>query len=61
MEIANIKQFLGKRIRLITNNKFTYVGEIKTYGTDYIHFKDKFGQIKFISLRAIDFIEEMLV
>ena len=59
MNIENIKQFLGKQIRLVTATRFTYVGHIKSYGDDYIHFEDKYNQIKFISLKFIDFIEEI--
>lgn len=42
IKIEDIKQFLEKKIRLVIDNKYTYIGEIVSIGTDYIRFKDKY-------------------
>lgn len=58
----DIQQFLGRKIRVITkltNFNFTYVGFIETFGDDYIRFRDKYNEIKLISIEAISFIEEV--
>lgn len=58
MNNNDIKDFLDKRIRIVTSNGFTYVGTILTHGEDYIKIRDKYDVVRFISLRAIDLLEE---
>lgn len=59
MNIQDIKEYYGKRVRIVTSTRFTYIGTIESYGEDYIKFRDKYQQLKFISLRMIDLIEEV--
>lgn len=41
----DIKDFLNKKIRLVLENKYTYVGEILSYTEDYLKLKDKYDKI----------------
>ena len=57
IEKENIKDFLDKKIRIVTSSGFTYVGYILSHGEDYIKIRDKYEQIRFISFKFIDLFE----
>lgn len=59
MNIDDIKQFANKRVRIITSTRFTYIGRIEGYGTNFIRIRDKYDKLVMISLEFIQFIEEV--
>jgi hypothetical protein len=54
----DLKEFDGVKIRLITDNGFAYIGDIISYGEDYIKIKDKYGHTRFITFKSINILEK---
>lgn len=54
----DVAEFKEKKIRIITDNGHAYIGNILSYGDDYIKIKDKYDQTRFISFRSIEVLEE---
>lgn len=61
MEIKeeDIKDFVNKKVRIVTSKNYTYVGEIISIGTDYIKILDKYNQRHLLPFSNLIHIEEI--